>query len=120
MKRITMSLMALLMFASMAFAAPKKSHDSSYTGEIMDNQCAMMGSHDTMMKKAGLTNAKDCTLACVKGGGNFVLFNANTKTAYELDDQNKPKAFAGQKVKVTGKLDKAKKTIHVENIVAAS
>jgi hypothetical protein len=52
-------------------------------------------------------------------GGKFVLYDAATKATYMLDDQEKPKEFAGQKVKVTGTYDKATKTIHVESIEAA-
>jgi len=37
-----------------------------------------------------------------------------------LDDQTKPEQFAGQKVKVTGTLDKATKTIHVAAVSPAS
>ena len=50
-----------------------------------------------------MKTAKDCTLGCVKGGAKFVLYSGST--AYDLDDQTKPEAFAGQKVKVTGTLD---------------
>ena len=56
----------------------------------------------------------------MKMGGKYVLFNGASKSFYQLDDQTKPKAFAGQKVQVTGTLDKATKTIHVTDIKAAS
>ena len=52
-------------------------------------------------------------------GGKYVLFNAASKTFYELDDQAKPEEFAGKNVKVTGTLDSATKTIHVVSIKAA-
>jgi hypothetical protein len=39
---------------------------------------------------------------------------------YKLSEQKKPATFAGQKVEVTGSLDKATKTIHVTAIKAAS
>jgi len=86
----------------------------------MDSQCAKMGSHETMMKKEVVKSEKDCTLGCIKIGGKFILFNATAKTVYELDDQQKPMEFAGEKVKVTGTLDKATKTIHVAEIKRAS
>src|ERR1700694_980942 len=57
---------------------------------------------------------------CVKHGGQYVLYDAAKKSVYQLDDQTKPEQFAGAKVKVTGTLDKATKTIHVTNIEAAS
>jgi hypothetical protein len=50
----------------------------------------------------------------------FVLYDANSNTVYRLDDQKKPKQFAGKKVMVTGTLDDGRKTIHVANIRAAS
>ena len=94
--------------------------NKEFTGEIMDSQCAAMGSHQAMMKAEGAKDAKDCTLKCVQSGGKFVLFDSSNKTAYQLDDQTKAKEFAGQKVKVTGSADAASKTIHVQNIEAAS
>ncbi len=87
----------------------------------MDSQCAGMGGHDPAgYKMTNTNNPKDCTLACVKMGGKFVLYNAAKKATYQLDDQEKPKDFAGQKVKVTGTYDRATKTIRVERIEAAS
>jgi hypothetical protein len=53
-------------------------------------------------------------------GNKYVLYNAATKSVYELDDQTKPEQFAGKQVKVTGTLDSATKTIHVTDIKAAS
>jgi hypothetical protein len=38
-------------------------------------------------------------------GGKYVLFNAASKTIYELDDQTKPEEFAGKDANVTGALD---------------
>lgn len=52
--------------------------------------------------------------------GKFVLQGTSKKITYQLDDQEKPKDFAGQKVKVAGTYDKAAKTIHVEKIEAGS
>ncbi len=49
-----------------------------------------------------------------------MLYDATKKATYQLDDQEKPKDFAGQKVKVTGTYDRATKTIRVEKIEAAS
>ena len=86
----------------------------------MDSQCANMGSHDVMIKQEGAKNAKQCTRGCVKMGGKYVLFNASDRTIYQLDDQTRPEAFAGEKVSVTGKLGKDKKTIHVTGIQAGS
>jgi hypothetical protein len=89
----------------------------SFTGEIMDNECAAAGSHTDMMKKEGFKTAKDCAQGCVRAGGQFVLLGLN-KTTYQLDDQEKPADYAGQKVTIIGTYDGATKTIHVQSIQA--
>ena len=110
----------LLVIASFAAQKPK-----TFTGEIMDSQCAKNGSHDMMLKKEGMEKMigmpegkKMCTMNCVKNGGKYVLYDSATKKVYALDDQTKPAEFAGQNVKVTGTL--AKGAIHVTDISAAS
>lgn len=112
---VSMGLSMLLLGAGLAVAK-----DKTYSGEIMDSECAKEGSHATMMKKANLTDKGECAKACVKMGGKYVLYDAGTKSVYALDDQTKPEQFAGKKVKVTGTLDSATKTIHVTDIKAAS
>ena len=91
----------------------------SFTGELIDDECAARASHDAMMKKEGFKNAKDCTLGCVKAGGTYVLYASANKTTYQLDDQEKPVEFAGQKVTIIGTYDGETKTIHVQTIQAA-
>lgn len=120
MKRMAMAVAGslVLVLCSIGFTAAK---DMTYSGEIMDSSCAKMGSHAAMMKgHPGITDAKACTLGCVKAGAKFVLYNPTSKMVYQLDDQDKPMQFAGEKVKVMGTLDKATKTIHVTDIKAAS
>ena len=115
MKKLIMSMTACVLLAP-GFAGAK---DMTFSGEIMDSACAKGGGHESMFKKMGTNDPKECTLACVKGGSKFVLFKAD-KTFYQLDDQKKLEPFAGQKVEVMGTLDKATKTIHVADIKAAS
>ena len=117
MKKFAASMIATMIFATMSFAAPK---GRTFDGEIMDSQCAKMGSHDMMIKKEAAKDAKECTQACVKMGGKYVLFNAANQAVYQLDDQTKPAQFAGEKVKVTGTLNKKTKTIHVTGVQSAS
>jgi hypothetical protein len=107
------SLFIFLLCAGSAFAA-----DKTYTGEIMDSQCADMASHDNMMKGENAHNAKECTIACVKKGGSYALYVGAEKKAYKLDNQKKVGAFAGQKVTVTGSYDTGSDSIHVANIAA--
>jgi len=117
MKTLALGFAAILMFFTLAGAAPK---DQTFTGEIMDSQCANMGAHAEMMKDhENINTAKECTLACVKDGDKFVLFNGITKITYQLDDQNKPVQLAGASVIVTGTLDDSNKTIHVADIILA-
>lgn len=94
--------------------------DQTFSGEIMDSMCAKDGGHAEMFKKEGTTDPKACTEACVKMGGKYVLFIGASDGFYQLDDQKKPQPFAGQKVQVTGTLEKATKSIHVTDIKAAS
>lgn len=125
MKKLTASLAVILFATSMSFAGgkllSKGSKSKAFTGEIMDSQCAMMGTHAQMEKMKNMPDdSKMCTVKCVEMGGKYVLYDGAKKATYMLDDQEKPKEFAGQKVKVTGTLDKATKTIKVENIEAGS
>jgi len=122
-RKLTLSLVASLLVASMALGRNplhKSSKGKAFTGEIMDSQCSAMGTHDPSgYKMTNTNNPKDCTLACVKMGGKFVLYDAAKKVTYQLDNQEKPQEFAGQKVKVTGTYDAKTKTIHVGQIEAA-
>jgi type 1 fimbria pilin len=118
MKKLALGFVATLMLLTAALAAPKT---QTFNGEIMDSSCAMMGSHEGMMKMhQDVKTAKECTLACVKMGAKFVLFDPATKTTYKLDDQQKPVQFAGEKVKVRGTYDAATRTIHVVSIRSGS
>jgi hypothetical protein len=127
-------LIAGITLGGVAFPAPsisKLSHGSersqgqgaqrslNLVGEIMDSRCAIDGSHEKMMRQNGLKNAKDCTLQCARSGGSFVLFDPETKTVYQLDDQQKPEPFAGQRVRVSGTYDEPSKTMHIESIQSA-
>ena len=122
MKKLVMGVASCLLLVP-GFVVAK---DKTFSGEIMDSQCAKNGSHAMMLAKEGMAGKENdpmaktmCTKNCVKMGGKYVLFDAASKATYELDDQAKPEQFAGQKVKVTGTLDKATKTIHVTDIKAA-
>ena len=125
MKKLAAGLGPVLLLATLVLAAPKPKTET-FTGEVMDSQCAMNASHAEMLKKEGMGD-KDpndpmvkamCTKNCVKMGGKYVLYEAASKKIYQLDDQTKPEQFAGQNVKVTGTL--SKDTIHVTNIEPGS
>ncbi len=112
MMKITLGMAAAILAAGTGFGQTAQ----TFTGDITDSSCAKMGSHAAMEKEHGMANAKACTLACVKGGAKFVLYDAASKMTWALDDQTKPETFAGEKVQVKGTLDAAANTIHVESI----
>lgn len=93
----------------------------AFYGEISDSQCAMnvhslTRSHQEMLKSKSMGGTpKDCTLFCVNyHGGDFVL--SSKKNVFHLDDQNLARGFAGKKVKIIGKMEADKKTIHILKI----
>jgi hypothetical protein len=52
----------------------------------------------------------------IKNGDSFILSDSASKLAYVLGDAEKASEFVGKKVKVTGTVDVANNTIHVETI----
>jgi|SRR5579872_3048403 len=62
------------------------------------------------------TQSKVFSGTILKNGDTYVLSDAGTKTSYVLDDARKASQYEGKKVKVTGTVDVANNTIHVETI----
>jgi hypothetical protein len=93
-------------FGLVAADAPK-----TFTGVITD---AMCGADHKMMN---VKPDSKCVTECIKMGSKYALLDG--AKVYELSDQKAPEKFAGQKVKVTGTLDAAGKTLTVTSIVAA-
>ena len=89
----------------------KSGSERSLVGYISDNHCGLK-------HMAGMGDDKSCTLMCVKNG-KFVLADRDHKKVYQLDKtgQEKAREFAGQKVKVTGRL--SGRTIRVTAIESA-
>lgn len=108
MKKLAYLGLALFLSASLSLAAPK-GKEKTFVGNISDSMCGL--------KHMMPGDAKGCTLGCVNKGSKFVLADTAHNKVYELSDQEKPKEFAGQKVKVTGTL--SGKTINVASIQAA-
>ncbi len=87
-------------------------NDETFTGKITDSFCAEDGHHLGMIK-----GERNCILTCVRfDGAQSVLYNTERKRIYKLDDQQKPEAFAGDEVTVTGMYDKDANAIHVIDI----
>ena len=91
---------------------------ASFVGQVMDSKCATTGSHEPTMKRLEAKDTRECTLKCAKDG-SFVLYDPETKTVYQLNDQEKPSRFAGEKVKVSGQYDQWSQTIEIESIELA-
>src|SRR5881394_3883335 len=109
----------LTLFLAVTGPLCAQSKNGTFTGEIMDKQCAQMGSHENMMKTEGAKNAKECTLACVKNGGSFVLFDSQTKKVYRIDDEKKVREYAGERVQINGNYDQDADVLHVKTITRA-
>ncbi len=88
----------------------------SVRGDIWDSVCAAAGSHGKMMSKLHAQSVKACTLACVKNGAHFVLYEQDDKVTFRLDDQARVKQYAGQTVTVVGNYDRSTNTLHVDVI----
>ena len=120
MKRLTSNLSTILLLAGLSFALQETANAATFKGEIMDSPCAAMGSHDKGFGMTHTTTAKECTLACVNMmNGKFMLYDAAKKAAYELDDQEKAKGFAGEKVTISGTYDSKTKILKVAKIEAS-
>jgi hypothetical protein len=98
---------------------------ATFRGEISDSQCAfnvhsLTKSHTEMLKsKSGAagTTAATCSTYCIERlGGKFVLVSG--KTVFHLDNQDLPRKFVGEKVRLHGVLDPKTDTIHVVDMVA--
>jgi uncharacterized protein DUF5818 len=78
-----------------------------FTGEVTDTFCAQKKSHEEMMNenKAMGRDKQTCAQKCVQIGAKYVLLDASKGTVYQLDDQGKAAAFAGQEVRVVGTLE---------------
>jgi Protein of unknown function (DUF5818) len=96
---------------------------ATFRGEISDSQCALnvhslTQSHQEMLKSksgdAGKTPASCAQFCIVHMGGKFVL--AAKGHVYHLDNQDLPRGFIGERVKVRGILDPKTETIHVADI----
>src|SRR5436190_16097835 len=98
MRRITLAatLFSLLLVPT---GGARAADPQTFTGVISDDMCGL--DHSGM----GETDEKKCTLACVASGSDFVLADKEHNKVYLLDDQKKPKEFAGVKVTIVGTLE---------------
>jgi uncharacterized protein YdeI (BOF family) len=70
----------------------------------------------TSMQHQSEPRTKTFSGTIMKSGDNYMLNDTANKTSYMLDDAEKASQYEGKKVKVTGTVDTASNTIHVETI----
>jgi hypothetical protein len=91
--------------------------DQTWTGKISDSMC---GATHKKTAEHGTSNIsdRDCTLACVKAGGQYVFVSKGT--VYKIDNQDYAglEKHAGQSVRLTGEMKGD--TIRVSNVESAS
>ena len=118
------AVLAMTAALALSFPAPIGAQEpASFRGEISDSQCAfnvhsLTKSHEEMLKSksgaAGHTPAT-CSIYCIERlGGKFVLVSKGN--VYHLDNQDLPRKFVGEKVKLHGVLDPKTDTIHVVDV----
>lgn len=101
MKRLAYLAVAVVSLATLSVATPKadeaRDSGSVFMGNISDSMCGL---------KHPMADARRCTLGCVKGfdGTTFVLADEEHQKVYNLSNQGKAKAFAGEEVEVRGTL----------------
>jgi hypothetical protein len=106
-KRLVNCCFLAITACAVAFAA-----DQTWAGQISDSNCGM--SHAKMTgAHPGMTD-RDCTLACVKGGGKFVFVSDGK--VYKIANQDSPLLMmhAGHTVNLTGEMKGD--TVTVSNI----
>jgi hypothetical protein len=92
---------------------------TTFKGEVTDEHLNCI---QTPLKAVeGVNDKVSCVLYWahfVQPPSKYVLYDAASKTTYQLSDQNMVQPYVGEKVEVTGKLDAASKTIQVTDIKA--
>jgi len=82
MNRLFMILCCVCLLTGFATLAPA----ADWVGQISDSMCGASHSHMTA-GHPGMTD-RDCTLACVKGGGKFVFVSDGK--VYKIANQDSP------------------------------
>jgi len=107
-------LSCLIVFAIAQFA---RAQSATFKGEITDEHLNCI---QTPVKAVpGITKKEACVLYWAhfaKPASKYVLYDAATKTTYQLDDQNWVQPYVGETVQITGTLNAATKMIHITGV----
>ena len=103
MKQLAGFFSGVALIAALASFADAAS--TNMTGMISDSMCGASHSKMIAMHKDAKMTDKDCTLACVKAGGKFVLVSDGK--VYNILNQNLAELtkYAGQNVKINGEVN---------------
>src|SRR6202045_1210344 len=111
---LAMGCLLILLLAMVQFATAQ---GTTFKGEITDEHLNCI---QTPVKAVeGITKKEGCVLYWAHFGkppSKFVLYDAATKTTYQLDDQSRVQPYVGETVQITGTLHGAAKSIHVTGI----
>ena len=119
MKQIAVCTAGFLLWASAALGQSGRAQ--VFHGEISDSQCALnihslTRSHQEMLKSKSMGGtANTCAVYCVEHLGGDLVLSAG-KDVFRLDRPDLVHGFEGQKVKITGVLDKKINQIHVQKV----
>ena len=111
---LSLGCLLLLLPAMAQFAAAQ---GATFKGEITDEHLNCIQTPAKAVE--GITKKEACVLYWThfaKPPSKYVLYDAATKTTYQLDDQSRAQPFVGETVQITGTLEGAAKTIHVTGI----
>lgn len=120
MKKVRMllrSLPAVALMVGLCLVCQSAIAQNSHNLQINPTAQQAPGQHQGDMNSAAET--KTFTGKIVKSGNKLVLADAESKTTYQLDDQQKAQEFVNKKVKVVGVLDADSGMIRVSAIEPA-
>ena len=106
MRRIVVSLVAVIAFAAIASRA---ADSTKINGWISDSMCGA--------KHAGSNAA--CVKKCIAGGMEPVFVDEAQKAVWKIDNPDAVKSFYGDHVTVSASADPDKKSVHIDAIEAA-
>jgi EF hand len=107
-------LAACIFFTTRSLAAQEV---QAFKGEIKDCTCSRAAGPTAVAEPSPTIEL--CATASMRKGAKYILLSPEKKTVYQLDNQKKPKAFAGEDVVVLGSLDETNGMIHVSEIFQA-
>lgn len=116
MKKIQFALSMMALAVALCFASqPTLAQSASDSAANPTSQQQPMQPND---QPTAVNTASEKTFngTIVKSGDKLVLTAADSKTTYQLDDQQKAQGFLNKSVKVTGVLDASTGTIRVKAI----